>query len=193
MRCKFGGTPQCKVHRWAEELVLLRHLALDSGLCEEIKWGMPCYTVDQKNILIISAFKEYCAMTFHKGALLKDASGLLIQQTANVQAARQLRFTNPEQILQRETLIKDLIKQAIAAEQSGQQVAFKKTDAFEVVEEFQQRLREEPALKIAFEALTPGRQRGYLLHFSAAKQSSTRAARISKCLPMIMSGKGLNE
>ena len=193
MRCKYGATPQCKVHRWAEELVLLRKLALEAGLNEEIKWGMPCYTVDNKNILIISAFKDYCGMLFHKGALLKDDSGLLIQQTANVQAARQLRFTSPQQVVDRKTLIKGLICQAVEIERAGLRVELKKTDSFAVAEEFQQRMGANPELKAAFAALTPGRQRAYLLHFSAAKQASTREARIDKCLPLIMSGKGLND
>lgn len=192
MRCKYGATPQCKVHQWARELSLLRKLVLEEGLTEEIKWGMPCYTMDNKNIVIISAFKDYCGLLFHKGALLKDSSGLLLQQTENVQAARQMRFTAPEQVRSQETIIRDLIRQAIAVEKAGLKVPLKKTEAFEMVSEFREKLEELPHLKSAFENLTPGRQRGYLLHFAAPKQSATKVARIEKCIPMILAGKGLD-
>jgi len=166
---------------------------LDCGLMEELKWGVPCYTSDQKNIVLIHAFKDYCALLFFKGALLNDAQSMLIQQTENVQAARQIRFTGVRQIRDLETVVKTYIYEAIEVEKAGLEVPFKKTSEFSVPEEFQRKLDEMPALKKAFEALTPGRQRGYLLHFSAPKQSKTREARIEKCMQQILDGKGLND
>ena len=195
-RCPKGGTPACKViSTWQAELAALRALVLDSGLTEECKWGVPCYTFgnDEKrgNVVIIHAFKDYCALLFFKGALLKDAKGILIQQTANVQAARQLRFTDVREIVALKTTIKAYLQEAIAVEKAGLKVNMKPTAEFAMPEEFQAKLDASPALKTAFEALTPGRQRGYLLHFSAAKQSKTREARIEKCAPQILNGKGL--
>lgn len=179
--------------RWREEMTKLRGIILACQLTEESKWGHPCYTFDDKNIVIIQGFKEYCAILFTKGALLKDAKGILIQQTENVQAARQLRFTNLREIVKMEAVIKAYIKEAIAAEKAGLQVTYKKTAEFTMPEEFQKKLNEVPALKTAFEALTPGRQRGYLLHFAAPKQSKTRESRIEKCMDLIFDGKGLND
>lgn len=192
-RCPLGGTPDCKVHNWQAELAQLRAILLACGLTEELKWGVPCYTHNNSNIALIHAFKEYCALSFFKGALLKDPQGLLIQQTENVQAGRQLRFTHAAQVAAQQAIITAYIDEAIAVEQAGLKVAFKKTEEFSIPEELQTRLNELPALKTAFEALTPGRQRGYLLHFAAPKQAKTRAARIEKFIPQILSGKGLND
>jgi uncharacterized protein YdeI (YjbR/CyaY-like superfamily) len=190
-RCAKGGTPACKVNTWAAELAALRALVLEAGLTEDCKWGVPCYTVNGGNVVLIHSFKEYCALLFIKGALLKDAKGILIQQTDNVQGGRQLRFTDVREITKLKTTIKAYLQEAIAVEKAGLKVAKKETAEFAVPEEFQGKLDESPALKTAFEALTPGRQRGYLLHFAAAKQAKTREARIEKCTPQILNGKGL--
>jgi uncharacterized protein YdeI (YjbR/CyaY-like superfamily) len=190
-RCAKGGTPACKVNTWAAELAALRGLVLAAGLTEECKWGVPCYTFEKGNVVIIHSFKEYCALLFFKGALLKDAKGILIQQTENVQGARQLRFTDVRDIVKLKSTIKAYLQEAIAVEKAGLKVSMKPTAEFTVPEEFQAKLDESPALKTAFEALTPGRQRGYLLHFVAAKQSKTREARIEKYTPQILNGKGL--
>lgn len=190
-RCPKGGTPDCKINTWQAELAALRALVLASGLMEEVKWGVPCYTFENGNVVLIHAFKEYCGLLFFKGALLKDAKGILIQQTKNVQAARQLRFTDVREIATNETTIKAYIQEAIAVEKAGLKVSLKKTAEFAMPAEFQAKLDESPALKTAFEALTPGRQRAYLLHFAAAKQAKTREARVEKCMPLILSGKGL--
>lgn len=193
MRCPLGNTPQCKVNKWQKELHKLRGIILGCGLKEEYKWSVPCYTVENKNVLLIHGFKEYCAIMFFKGALLKDASGILIQQTKNVQATRQIRFTNVKEIAKLETVLKKYICEAVEIEKSGLKVKLKTTDEFDIPEEFQKRLKEQPALKSAFEALTPGRQRGYLLCFSAPKQSKTREARVEKYTPQILRGNGLND
>jgi uncharacterized protein YdeI (YjbR/CyaY-like superfamily) len=190
-RCAKGGTPACKVNTWAAELAALRGLVLEAGLTEEYKWGVPCYTINGGNVVIIHSFKEYCALLFFKGALLKDAKGLLIQQTENVQAGRQLRFTDVRDIVKLKTTIKAYLQEAIAVEKAGLKVAMKPTAEFAMPDEFQAKLDESPALKTAFETLTPGRQRAYLLHFAAAKQAKTREARIEKCTPQILNGKGL--
>jgi uncharacterized protein YdeI (YjbR/CyaY-like superfamily) len=153
----------------------------------------PCYTYENKNIVLIHGFKEYCALLFHKGALLQDTHGILVQQTENVQAARQIRFTNVEEIIELETVLKAYIHEAIEVEKAGLEVDFKKHTDYSVAEEFQMKLDENPALKTAFEALTPGRQRAYLLYFSSPKQSKTRASRVEKCIPQILDGKGLND
>ncbi|MEX0648677.1 MAG: YdeI family protein, partial [Balneolaceae bacterium] len=171
----------------------LRTICLNCGLTEELKWGHPCYTFQKSNVVLIHGFKEYCALLFHKGALLKDPDDILIQQTENVQAARQIRFTNVQEIVEMEANLKGYIYEAIKVEKAGLEVEFKKTEEFSVPEEFQQKLDENPALKDAFEALTPGRQRGYLLHFSGAKQSKTRKRRVEKCIPKILNGKGLKD
>jgi uncharacterized protein YdeI (YjbR/CyaY-like superfamily) len=166
---------------------------LDCGLEEKVKWGCPCYTDGESNIVLIHVFKEYCALLFFKGALMSDPKGLLIQQTANVQAARQMRFTDLREIIDRKAVIKSYIREAIKVEKAGMKVPMKKTAEFEVPEEFQVKLDRMPALKKAFHALTPGRQRAYLLYFSSAKQSKTRETRIEKYIPKILMGKGLDD
>ncbi|REE88988.1 uncharacterized protein YdeI (YjbR/CyaY-like superfamily) [Paenibacillus taihuensis] len=178
---------------WKAEFEKLREIVLESGLTEDFKWMHPCYTLEDKNVLLIHGFKEYCAILFHKGVLLKDPHGILIQQTENVQAARQLRFTSLQEILDMELTIRAYIYEAIAIEKSGQEVVLKKATEFPVAEEFQEKLDENPALKTAFESLTPGRQRGYLLHFSQPKQSKTRTARVEKYMEHILSGKGIDD
>jgi uncharacterized protein YdeI (YjbR/CyaY-like superfamily) len=191
-RCPKGGTPDCKViSSWQAELAALRALVLASGLTEECKWGVPCYTFENGNVVLIHSFKEYCALLFFKGALLKDVKGILIQQTENVQAARQLRFTDVREITKLKTTIKAYLQEAIAVEKAGLKVTKKETAEFAMPEEFQAKLDESPVLKTAFEALTPGRQRAYLLHFAGAKQSKTREARVEKYIPQILNGKGL--
>jgi uncharacterized protein YdeI (YjbR/CyaY-like superfamily) len=190
-RCAKGGTPACKVNTWAAELAALRVLVLAAGLTEECKWGVPCYTINGGNVVLIHSFKEYCALQFIKGALLKDAKGILIQQTENVQGGRQLRFTDVREIDALKTAIQAYLQEAIAVEKAGLKVSTKPTTEFTVPEEFQAQLDASPALKTAFAALTPGRQRAYLLHFAAAKQAKTREARIEKCTPQILAGKGL--
>ncbi len=182
-----------KEKKWQEEFERLRKIALDCGLSEELKWGCPCYTFEKSNIVLIHGFKEYCALLFFKGALLKDAKGILIQQTKNVQAARQIRFTSAREIVKMKTDLKAYIHEAMEVEKSGLKVNFKKTAEFGVPEEFQNKLDESPALKTACYALTPGRQRAYILYFSAPKQSQTRTARIEKCTNPILKGKGLND
>ncbi len=182
-----------KAKKWQEEMTLLRRIILDCGLTEEIKWMHPCYTLKKSNIVLIHGFKEYCALLFHKGALLKDAEGILVQQTENVQSARQIRFTNLQQIVDLKATLKAYIYEAIEVEKAGLQVKLKKTSEFNMPEEFQTKLEKNSDLKTAFEALTPGRQRGYLLHFSQPKQSKTRESRIEKCIPQIFEGKGLND
>jgi len=192
-RCPLVATPECKVNHWRVELKLLRALVLDAGLNEELKWGVPCYTLQNNNIVLIHAFKEYCALLFFKGALMKDPKGILIQQTENVQAGRQIRFTNPKEVREMEATIKAYLQEAIAVEKAGLKVEYKKTEEFTVPEEFQTKLNELPALKTAFDALTPGRQRGYLLYFAAPKQSKTRESRIEKYTPKILNGKGFHD
>jgi uncharacterized protein YdeI (YjbR/CyaY-like superfamily) len=182
-----------KTKKWRTEFEKLRMVCLDSGLTEELKWGKPCYTFQESNIVLIHGFKDYCALLFFKGALLKDPKGILVQQTENVQAARQIRFTNVRQIKEMEPILKAYIEEAIEVEKAGLEVDYKKTSEFVIPEEFQNRLDESPALKTAFAALTPGRQRGYILYFSAAKQSKTRESRIEKCVQQILNGKGLND
>src|SRR6267142_2178002 len=179
-----------KAKEWQEELEQLRMIVLDCGLNEELKWGVPCYTLQRSNIVLIHVFKEYCALLFFKGALLNDAKGLLIQQTKNVQAARQIRFTSVREIVQLKRSLKTYIYEAIEVEKAGLKVPLKQTKEFSMPEEFQNKLNEDPAVKKAFKALTPGRQRGYLLYFSAPKQSKTRAARVEKCKQQILNGKG---
>ena len=179
--------------KWEEELRTLRTLILECGLTEELKWGVPCYTFQKSNVVLIHEFKAYCAILFTKGALLNDAEGILIQQTENVQVARQIRFTNVQQIVEIANTIKAYIYEAIEVEKAGLKVELKKPTEFKMAEEFQQKLEGNPALKTAFEKLTPGRQRAYLLHFSSPKQAKTREARVEKCTEAILNGKGLNE
>ncbi|MBC7934175.1 MAG: YdeI/OmpD-associated family protein [Rhizobacter sp.] len=178
---------------WQKEGKLLRKLILGCGLKEELKWGVPCYTFGKANIVLIHTFKEYCALLFFKGALLNDPEGILIQQTKNVQAGRQARFVNTKAILKLSAIIQKYIYEAIEVEKAGVKVALKKTSEYVIPEEFQIKLNKLPHLKTAFYALTPGRQRGYLLHFSAPKQSKTREARIELCIKQILNGKGLND
>lgn len=178
---------------WREAYQRLREIVLGCGLVEELKWGCPCYTVGKKNVVLIHGFKEYCALLFHKGALLQDAAGMLVQQTENVQSARQMRFKSVGEIEKRQALVVSYIEQAVAVEKAGLKVAMKETRAFAMPEEFTLKLKALPGLKRAFEALTPGRQRGYLLHFSSAKQSQTRVARIEKNVERILAGKGLED
>src|SRR6266496_2480599 len=182
-----------RAKKWQKEMEKLRTISLGCGLTEESKWGKPCYTFQNSNIVLIHGFKEYCALLFFKGALLKDAKGILVQQTENVQAARQIRFTNVREIVETEPVLKAYIKEAIEVEKAGLEVDYKKTSEFVIPEEFQNRLVESPALKTAFDALTPGRQRGYILYFSAAQQSKTRESRVEKCVQQILDGKGLND
>lgn len=179
--------------QWKEEFRYLRTLALDSELEEELKWGHPCYCLKNKNVFLIHGFKEYCALLFHKGVLLKDPEGLLIQQTENVQSARQLRFTSLDEIKEKEKIIRSYIKEAIEVERSGKEVKMKKHSEYEMPEELTDKLESDAAFRDAWEELTPGRQRGYILHFSGAKQSSTRESRIEKAFPAILEGKGWNE
>jgi uncharacterized protein YdeI (YjbR/CyaY-like superfamily) len=182
-----------KAGKWQEETEQLRSIVLDCGLAEELKWGVPCYTYEDTNIVLIHTFKEYCAFLFFKGAILKDPKGILIQQTENVQAARQIRFTNVKEIVKMKSTLKAYIKQAIEVEKAGLKVPLKKISEYSVPEEFQHKLDKTPALKKAFAALTPGRQRAYLFYFSQPKQSETRVARVEKCIPEILKGKGLND
>lgn len=182
-----------KAGTWQEAIRQLRMLVLDCGLTEVLKWGCPCYSFEGSNIVLIHVFKEYCALLFFKGALLKDSKNILIQQTKNVQAARQVRFTNVKEIVKLEKTLQAYIHQAVAVEKAGLKVELKTTTAYTVPEEFQTKLNKLPKLKTAFNALTPGRQRAYLLHFSAPKQASTREARIEKYIPQILNGKGLND
>jgi uncharacterized protein YdeI (YjbR/CyaY-like superfamily) len=182
-----------KAGKWQEEYHRLRMIVLSCGLTEELKWGCPCYTLEGSNIVLIHGFKEYCALLFMKGALLKDSKGILIQQTANVQSARQIRFTDIDEISDRESTLKSYIKEAIKIEKSGEKVVLKKPSEFKMADEFKSVLNETPKLKKAFNALTPGRQRGYLLYFSSAKQAKTRESRIEKSIPQILKGKGLDD
>lgn len=182
-----------KEKKWQKEQEQLREIVLECGLAEELKWGVPCYMHQKSNIVLIHSFKEYCALLFFKGALLKDTDDILIQQSANVQAARQIRFTNLDEIIDLKSVLKTYIFEAVEIEKAGLKVHLKETAEFVVSDEFQQKLDENPELKKAFEALTPGRQRAYLLHFSQPKQAKTRESRVEKCIPLIFEGKGLND
>jgi len=184
-----------KAKKWVEEIELLRMIILDCGLTEELKWGVPCYTFEKGNIVLIHVFKEYCAVLFFKGALLKDSKGVLIQQTENVQAARQIRFTNAKEIVKLEKTLKTYIREAIEIEKAGLKVPLKKTKEYAIPEAFQKKLSAKggSSLKKAFMALTPGRQRAYLLYFSAPKLSKTRESRVEKSIPQILKGKGLDD
>lgn len=182
-----------KDNKWQKEVKQLREIALDCGLTEELKWGCPCYTFNESNIVLIHEFKEYCAFLFFKGALLNDPNGILVQQTENVQSARQIRFTNLREITKMQATLKAYIYEAIEVEKAGLKVKLKKTSDFSVPEEFQKKLNKNRSLKTAFEALTPGRQRAYLFYFSSAKQSKTRESRIEKYMPNILKGKGLDD
>lgn len=179
--------------KWKKEFEILREILLPFPITEELKWGVPCYALNGKNVVLMHGFKEFCALLFVKGALLKDTDGLLITQTENVQASRQIRFTGAADIVKLEESLKKYIAEAIEVEKSGLEVDFKKTAEFAMPEEFKVKLDEDPALKKAFESLTPGRQRAYLLHFSSPKQAKTREARVEKYIPVILSGKGLDD
>ncbi|UGQ48324.1 YdeI/OmpD-associated family protein [Massilia endophytica] len=178
---------------WKPEFEELRSILLDCPLTEELKWGVPCYALDGKNVVLMHGFKEYCALLFFKGALMKDGKGILVTQTENTQSTRQIRFTGVQEIVKMKSVLKAYIKEAIEIEKAGLKVEFKETAEFNMPDEFRFELQRNPALRNAFEALTPGRQRGYLLHFSAAKLSKTREARIEKCTPRILDGMGLND
>jgi uncharacterized protein YdeI (YjbR/CyaY-like superfamily) len=182
-----------KAEKWQKEFGRLRMIILDCGLTEELKWGVPCYTFQKSNIVLMHGFKEYCALLFFKGVLLNDTNGILIQQTENVQSARQVRFTNVREIVEMEPILKAYIFEAIEVEKAGLKVNFKKITELNIPEEFQNKLDEIPALKTAFKALTAGRQRAYVLYFSAPKQSKTRKSRVEKCVQQILNGKGLND
>jgi len=182
-----------KADKWHDELEHLRKIVLSCGLTEELKWGVPSYTFEGSNIVLIHVFKSYCALLFFKGVLLKDVDGILIQQTANVQSARQIRFTSAVEIVDMRDMLKAYIFEAIEVARAGLEVTFKKTEEFEVAEEFQSRLKQIPKLQLAFESLTPGRQRAYHLFFSAPKQSKTRVSRVEKNMQRILEGKGLND
>ncbi len=182
-----------KAEKWKKEFEKLRTIILDCGLNEELKWGNPCYRFNESNIVLMHGFKEYCALLFFKGALLSDANNILIQQTENVQSARQIRFINVKQIAEMERIIKAYIYEAIEVEKAGLKVKLKKTSDFKMPEEFKNKLDKKPALKKAFEALTPGRQRAYIFYFSQPKQSKTREERVEKYIPQILEGKGLND
>jgi len=182
-----------KETQWQKEYEKLRKIILDCGLIEELKWGCPCYTFENTNIVLIHGFKEYCALLFFKGALLNDPNGILIQQTKNVQSARQIRFTNTKEIVKMEKILKAYVYEAIEVERAGLKVKLKKTSEFKVPEEFQKRLDKSTALKKAFDTLTPGRQRAYIFYFSQAKQSKTREARVEKYIKQILNGKGIDD
>ena len=179
--------------KWKKEYEKLRMIILDCGLIEELKWGCPCYTFENTNIVLIHGFKEYCALLFFKGALLSDPNGILIQQTKNVQSARQIRFTNVREIVKMEKVLKAYVYEAIEVERAGLKVKLKKTSEYKIPEEFQKRLDKNITLKKAFDALTPGRQRAYIFYFSQAKQSKTREARVEKYIKQILNGKGLDD
>jgi len=182
-----------KAKKWQQEFEKLRTIILDCGLTEELKWGVPCYTFDKRNIVLIHGFKEYCALLFFKGALLKDPNHILVQQTENVQSARQVRFTNARQIIKMTPVLKAYINEAVEVEKAGLKVKLKNTSEFKIPEEFQKKLDKNAALRTAFNKLTPGRQRGYLFYFSQPKQSNTRESRVEKYMKQILKGKGLDD
>lgn len=182
-----------KEKKWQKEIAQLRTIALDCGLIEDLKWGCPCYTFNESNIVLIHVFKEYCAYLFFKGALLNDVDNILIQQTKNVQSARQIRFTNVQEMVKMKDTLKAYIYEAIEVEKAGLKVKLKKTSDYKMPEEFKSKLDKNNALKNAFEALTPGRQRAYIFYFSQAKQSKTRETRVEKSIPQILNGRGLND
>jgi uncharacterized protein YdeI (YjbR/CyaY-like superfamily) len=182
-----------KTKNWREEFETLRAIILDCKLDEDVKWGQPCYTLDDRNIVLMHGFKAYCALLFFKGALMKDPKGILVAQSENTQSTRQIRFTSTQDIVKLKTVLKSYIREAIEVEKSGAKVELKKTEEFPMPDEFKSKLKQMPSLKKAFEALTPGRQRAYLLHFAGAKQAKTRESRIEKCVQPILDGKGLND
>jgi len=191
-RCPLGGTPDCKVHKWTEELKKLRAIVLDCGLTEELKWGVPCYTFNNSNVLIVSAFKDFAAISFFKGSLLRDSDANLEKPGANSQASRYMKFTNVKEVLEKENILKAYIFEAIEIEKAGLKVNFRKTQE-PIPEELQQKLDDDPFFRTAFEDMTPGRQRGYIIYFSQPKQAKTRIARIEKCTAKILNGEGLHD
>lgn len=192
-RCAHFDTPQCKVHTWRDSLLLLRDIVLSVGLEEQVKWGFPCYTLENKNVVMLGALKEFCNIAFFKGALLTDSHGLLIKAGENSQSAMQIRFTQIQQIAEAESAIRDYLKQAIEVEKSGTKVAFTQKDELVFPQELLDAFADHPDLEKAFYALTPGRQRGYILFFTGAKQSATRVSRIQKATPDILKGKGMHD
>jgi uncharacterized protein YdeI (YjbR/CyaY-like superfamily) len=192
MRCPLGATPDCKVHSFTKELELLRSLMQDCGYTEELKWGVPCYTYNGKNVVLLSAFKEYAAVSFFKGSLLSDEHKLLVKPGENSQASRYLKFTDAKTIMQQQETIKTYLFEAIEIEKAGLKVEYNRNPE-PIPEELQEKLNEDPFFKASFEDLTPGRQRGYILHFSQPKQAKTRISRIEKCTPDILKGIGLND
>ena len=192
-RCKLGGTPACKVHTWGEPLKIFREIVPNCGLTEECKWGMPCYSVNGKNVLIISAFKEYCSLNFFKGSLISDELGLLSKAGENSEASRMLKTTTAKHLLDHVDAIKSIIFQAVEIEKAGLKTTPKPIDSYPVPTEFTEFLKQDNQLKMAYDTLTPGRQKSYLMHFNSAKQTQTRINRIEKCVPGILAGKGFNE
>jgi len=192
-RCPLGNTPECKVHTWTRELEILREIVLECGLTEELKWSVPCYSFEGNNIAIVSAFKEFCSLSFFKGSLLKDTDEILTKQGENSQAARLVKFTDVEKIIDLESILKSYIYEAIEIEKAGLKVEFKDVSEYKIPAELQRKLDENEVFRNAFYSLTPGRQKGYILHFSQTKQSKTRESRIEKSMPRIFLGKGLND
>lgn len=192
-RCSFYATPECKVNTWREELIQLRKIVLSCGLTEEFKWKQPCYTFNKNNVLLVTAFKEYSTISFFKGTLLKDKKRILVKPGENSQAARQFRFTDVQKVIEMEPVIKSYIKEAIEIEKAGLKIDFKAKEEIEYPEELLNKFSENKKLKTAFEELTPGRQRGYILYFTQPKQSKTRESRIDKCTPRILKGIGLHD
>ena len=192
-RCSLGGTPACKVHDWREELMLLRDILLQSGLTETRKWGVPCYVLGKHNVVLLGVLKSCATLSFFKGALMKDPENLLVKPGENSQAARYMKFTSPEQVTAQVAIIRDYLKEAIGIEESGQKVTFKSPQEQSMCEELQEALQSDAELSSAFYALTPGRQRGYILHFGGAKQSQTRIDRIAKNRDRILQGKGMQD
>ncbi|WP_304457926.1 YdeI/OmpD-associated family protein [Alicyclobacillus sendaiensis] len=191
MRCRLGGTPDCKVHRWEEVLKELRAILLASGLKEEVKWRQPCYTYEGRNVVILSAFKDYCALNFLKGGMIEDRHGFLEKPGEHTQVGRQMRFRSADEVKAREAAIREYLEQAVEIERGGKATPPREAPDLPVPDELLRKFEEMPELRRAFESLTPGRRRAYLMHVSAPKQSKTRAARIEKCIPMILAGKGL--
>ena len=193
MRCKYGATPQCKVHAWKEELLTLRALLHEFDLKEDRKWGFPCYTRNGKNVLMLPVFKHYCGISFFKGALIQDAQNKLVAAGENSQAVRQLRFKSIEEVTQSESIIRDFIEQAIRLEDAGAKVTFEKQDLLKIPEELAEKFKADRAFEKAFHALTPGRQRGYILHIASAKKAETRISRIEQNSARILAGKGMQD
>lgn len=192
MRCKLGATPACKVHNWQEELVMLRHIVLQSGLTEDLKWGVPCYTLDDKNIVMVSAFKDYCSLSFFKGSLLNDTHNILLKQGESSQIARLVKFTDTKSVVEQQEILKAYIAQAIEIEKSGQKVVVQKNPE-PIPDELLQKFEEFPVLEKAFYDLTLGKQRGYIIYFSQPKQSQSKVNRIEKCMQKILNGEGLHD